>query len=144
MIDKDIQADMFDSNVRMAKIIHLQGMMSCDRPSRRVMNVLQDENEIELSSLLPDFKLSAADVMDEDALIQYLIVKNYPGFIVRFDTPIPCNIRKKGGYSSSWSKYCWQWIYAETLQEACEKSLEWHESVVKAAYSEAGVEYAEH
>ncbi len=139
MINKDTLSDMFDSSVRVSRIIHLRSMF-VDTPENGVWRLFEDEFEdiLEAMDVKPP-KEAMGDIAELGAV--FLRRDEFAGLLVRFDTPVPRNVKEKGGYSCGWNMYHSKWFYCDTLQEACEKALVWQEAIVKEAYEIAGVEY---
>ncbi|HIF6161559.1 TPA: hypothetical protein ACX3IN_002516 [Vibrio parahaemolyticus] len=139
MINKDTLSDMFDSSVRVSRIIHLRSMFA-DTPENGVWRLFEDEFDEIVEAIgveLPEELLE-----DKEELSAIFFRRNeFAGVLVKFDTPVPRNVKEKGGYSCGWNMYHSKWFYCDTLQEACEKALVWQEAVVKEAYEIAGVEY---
>ncbi|KAB5599276.1 hypothetical protein [Vibrio parahaemolyticus] len=139
MINKDTLSDMFDSSVRVSRIIHLRSMF-VGIPENGVWRLFEDEFEdiLEAMDVKPP-KEAMSDIAELGAV--FLRRDEFAGLLVRFDTPVPRDVKEKGGYSCGWNMYHSKWFYCDTLQEACEKALVWQEAVVKEAYEIAGVEY---
>ncbi|HHC6666665.1 TPA: hypothetical protein ACN315_000450 [Vibrio parahaemolyticus] len=139
MINKDTLSDMFDSSVRVSRIIHLRSMFA-DTPENGVWRLFEDSFD-EIAEAI-GVELPEELLHDEVELGAFFLRNDqFAGLLVLFDTPVPLRVNEKGGYSCSWSRYHSKWFYCDTLQEACEKALVWQEAVMKEAYEIAGVEY---
>jgi len=77
------------------------------------------------------------DLDDPGLIFDHLMDNDKSGFLVKFATPVPQNI-KDGSHSMSWGYYAAKWIYADTYQEACEKALAWRCQFVESKRQAGG------
>lgn len=56
------------------------------------------------------------------------------GFLIKFATPVPQNIRyPRVSYSCSWSYYSTKWIYKDTFENCLKEGLRWREAYIEEA-----------
>lgn len=133
-MDKKIIEYFYDNSIRAEKIIHL-GIQCIDELSPDVKEEFKyDYNEI--SSALG---LESPDLLDgDDEDISSLFIESGKlGFLIKFATPVPKFYSDNSdSYSFSWSFCRMEWIYGETLEEACKKAIEWKEVYINSEKQE--------
>jgi hypothetical protein len=119
---------MFEGSIRAEVIIHLATMLAQDSfPGIATEAFMEEDPEPlwESIGIEPPY-----DLDDPGLIFDHLMDNDKSGFLVKFATPVPQNI-KDGSHSMSWGYYATHWIYADTYQEACEKALAWRQEFYK-------------
>lgn len=130
MKDKRIANSMFDTNVRVERIINLSAMMW---PADAFSSDIKDTIESDFEEILE--VLNIRESIDPDAshddINEVLIEKNIGGWLVQFATPVPNfdnGISK--GYSFSWGMYTTWWMYGEDFDVLCTSAVEWRNEYI--------------
>ena len=130
-IKRETKNAMFDSTIRAEMIIHIGCQMIDDAlPSyvRDVFNDCGDEVWEALGLSAPDEGESA----NELELSDYLCDNRKQGYLVQFATPVPKNFNEgQTMWSVSWGHFALGWVYGNSMQECCEKALEWRKTFIR-------------
>lgn len=119
--------NMYENHIRTELIIHLPTMLSQDSfPDVAKEAFMEDDPDIvwEAIGVEPPY-----DLDDEGLIFEHLMDHRKTGFLVKFATPVPKDI-KNDCHRLSWSYYATQWIYADTYQEACDRATEWRSQFI--------------
>ena len=76
------------------------------------------------------------DESDNEDIAYHLQACGKSGYLVRFATPIPRDITTSS-FRFSWGMYTTQWIYSETIQDACNKAIEWRRGYIEKERAKA-------
>lgn len=113
-----------DESARVDRVIFLAGALTnVDSMPDDIENFFDEEDAETIEKCLgeaPDW----VDFDDTDSVAEWLIQSAKLGFLVQFATPV-MKVISEGCYSFSWGLYNTTWIYAETIDEAVDKGLEW-------------------
>lgn len=142
MSGKTIIERLRDSTARIEKTIFMAGALSSDEefPSD-LEEFFNDHDAAEVKAIFGnvpewvDFENSGSCFKEEAA--EWLIGDRVFGYLVNFATPVPNNITDKLSFSYSWGSYYTHWVYAETMNDAVSKGLEWVRTVRAKALEKA-------
>ena len=118
---------MFDNSVRAEAIIHIPTMLAQDAwPEIAREAFMEDDPDPiwEEIGIEPPY-----DLDDEGLIFEHLTDNRKCGYLVKFATPVPEDI-KADSHRLSWGYYKMQWIYAESYEQACEKALDWRQELI--------------
>lgn len=124
MNNKEMIDKMDDGVLQADKILSL-AMMSPGSICDDLRDFFREETDIGkvLGVKVPDRIEESIQDEDFDDVAEWLYDKNILGFLVRFATPVMDH--RQNGASYSWGHKRIDWIYAETIDDALEKGLEW-------------------
>ena len=140
MIDKKIMETFFDNNIRPDAIIHL-GLQCIDEDSwpDRAEDAFDDDSDQiwEAIGMAPP----EGGQYEKWEIVEQLIANRKLGFLIKFATPVPRDFTANGYSTNGWGNYTTRWIYADNLEGACKKAIEWHRDYIqrKRNAAQAGV-----
>ena len=132
MDTKQIISELFDSSVRVEKVIHI-GTMCMDSAWSDIAHEAFEDNPDEVWTAIG---LQEPQIEDVDEWGETLREGRKIGFLIQFATPVPYSFYD-GGFSFSWGWYTTCWIYDDSFDRACEKSLKWQEDFVEKRRAKA-------
>lgn len=118
---------MFENNVRAEVIIHIGTTLAHDQwPDIAREAFMEDEQEPiwDAIGLEPPY-----DMEDEALIFDHLSEHRKYGYLVKFATPVPVNIKPES-HRISWGYYAAKWIYSEHYETAAEMALEWRQDFI--------------
>jgi len=125
MNNKEISSLFFENTIRAEKVINFATQCVGDSFSSDVSESINDDWE----SIWEQVGCYEPEYRDDEAISYHLFNNNKLGFLIKFATPVPKNF-KENGYDFSWGYYATKWIYAETLEKACQAAVEWAEDYI--------------
>ena len=127
-----ISSEFFDRSIRVETLIHIGTMCVSDSWPSVAQDAFEESNE----DVWQAIGIEEPHYSDADSWSEALIDARKTGYLVQFATPIPRDFYEDG-FSFSWGFYTLEWIYAETLEEACVKAIAWQEEFIEKKRKEA-------
>lgn len=125
-----IEQKLFEGSLRPATIFHLSTMLV---DPDAVPNVLADALEEDWEDIYSALGIGTGQGEPEHwELVDELTYKAKAGFLVKFETPVPSDFDKHGGYIFSWGCYTSKWFYGKNYNECCNKAVKWQKSFIKS------------
>ncbi len=124
---QQIIGDLFDSALRVEKLIHIGTMCMDDSWP----DIASESFEEDFNDVWAAMGISEPDESCESEWSEALRDARKLGFLVQFATPVPDRFYDGGSYSFSWAFYTLHWIYDDSLESACVRALEWKEEFIE-------------
>ncbi|MBF0453607.1 MAG: hypothetical protein HQL72_02180 [Magnetococcales bacterium] len=111
-----------DPMIRAEQIFHLGLMCRMESWPDLLAEAFRDLPEVWREVGLKEGDLNDPEDLEEIACALY--GRYRLGFLICFATPVPQKAIYGGTFSYSWGVYQHEWVYADTLEEACKKRLD--------------------
>lgn len=131
---KDIRAALEKAEARVDHIIWIDGAIMDDSGLPDVLVDFLDEEFDRIEECLgqlPEWLKQALDgprYQRAEAFRDWVLNTQKLGFIVRITTPVMQPVDNKG-WQFSWGYTCFNWVYAETVEQAVTLGLQWVEQM---------------
>lgn len=139
MRHRELARAFFDADLRVDCIVHIATMLTHYAWPENIRSAMEDwpdefwsaigfgKNRIEeIAELLED------RISGQEEVSSQLFQLNKLGFVVLFATPVPTFHKNMKGYSTCGFGHCHcQWVYADTLEEAYAKGVEWKKAYIE-------------
>jgi hypothetical protein len=143
-INSELLNELFDSNIRIENVFYMQLVTACDSMPDSFWEVLDDDPSEILDTLGLGGKDTSeySDLNSKSETLEFLHDNRVSGVLLQFSTPVPKNFRLgEGGEfkscSISWGMTTWNFVHADTIEEALTKAVEMKEQYFEKCLNEA-------
>jgi hypothetical protein len=136
-VNRDTLTKMFDCSIRAENVIHIGTQCVAEYLPSNVSELFRDGWDLIFKAMGLDEPVFDPAKYDFEELSWHLRENKKQGFLVQFVTPAPRNFTSAESYSHSWGTYATEWIYAETMQDACDQAFLWQEAYIKSMYEKS-------
>lgn len=123
---KALSQRFYEETARIEELILLAGCLGDYSVPQQVEDFFEDKEWDVLQGCfgaIPARIKKDVEAGDNDALLEWLVLGNKFGFLLRMATPIMTP--RDNGASYSWGFYTTHWFYGDTLDAALEQGFEW-------------------